>query len=136
MSIIIFILILSLLILVHEMGHFLVAKKNGVLVEEFGFGYPPRLFGFKIGETFYSLNLIPLGGFVKLYGEEYQEKITSDLKKRSFVSKKPWQKILVIVAGIIGNFLLGWVLISYLFIVRDSNLTMRFGHSEGKRYGH
>ncbi|PIV09191.1 hypothetical protein COS51_04390 [Candidatus Roizmanbacteria bacterium CG03_land_8_20_14_0_80_36_21] len=116
MAIIIFILILTSLVLVHELGHFIAAKRNGILVEEFGFGYPPRIFGIKIGETLYSLNLIPLGGFVKLYGEEYQEKLNKKIKNRSFVSKKPLQKTLVIVAGIIGNFLLGWVLISYLFI--------------------
>jgi len=115
MPIIIFILILSLLVLVHELGHYFVAKKNGILIEEFGFGYPPRLLSIKFGETIYSLNLIPIGGFVKVYGEEYQEKIHPRLKNRSFTSKKPWQKILVLLAGITGNFLLGWVLISYLF---------------------
>ncbi len=115
MSIIIFILILSLLVIVHELGHFLAAKKQGILIEEFGFGYPPRLLSIKIKGTIYSLNLIPLGGFVKVYGEEYQEKINPKLKSKSFSSKKPWQKSLVLVAGIIGNFLLGWILISYLF---------------------
>jgi regulator of sigma E protease len=115
MSIIIFLLILSLLVLVHEFGHFFAAKKQGILVEEFGFGYPPRLLSIKIGETIYSLNLIPLGGFVKVYGEEYQEKISKKLSARSFSHKKPWQKALVLVAGILGNFFLGWLLISYLF---------------------
>lgn len=99
-------------------------KKNGILVEEFGIGFPPRLFGIKTKETLYSINLIPLGGFVKLYGEEYEEisqksKVKSQkskkLKSKAFVYKNPWQKILVIIAGVIGNFLLGWVLISYLF---------------------
>lgn len=118
MEIITFILILALLVLVHEFGHFIAAKKNGVRVEEFGFGFPPRLFGIKKGETLYSINLIPLGGFVKLYGEEYHEegkKPDKKLKNRAFVYKKPWQKSVIIVAGIVGNFLLGWVLISYLF---------------------
>ena len=76
MSILIFILILGILVLVHEFGHFIAAKKKGVLVEEFGFGFPPRIFGKKFGETIYSINLIPFGGFVKLFGEEYH-----DLKK-------------------------------------------------------
>jgi len=115
MSIIIFILILAVLVLVHEFGHYITAKKNGILVEEFGFGYPPRLFSIKIKDTVYSINLIPLGGFVKVYGEEYHEKINPKLKKMSFSTKKPYQKALVLVAGIIGNFILGWVLISYLF---------------------
>src|SRR3989338_561488 len=69
-TIIIFILILGLLVFVHELGHFLVAKKTGMQVEEFGFGFPPRMFGIKKGETTYSINWIPFGGFVKIYGED------------------------------------------------------------------
>lgn len=117
MTIIAFIIILAILVIVHEFGHFIVAKKSGVLVEEFGFGFPPRLFGIKKGETLYSINLLPLGGFVKVYGEEYHEdgKLNPKLKNRAFVYKKPWQKALIILAGIVGNFLLGWVLISFLF---------------------
>ncbi|MBI3619529.1 site-2 protease family protein [Candidatus Roizmanbacteria bacterium] len=117
MAILIFFLILAILVLIHEFGHFITAKKNGVLVEEFGFGFPPRLFAFKRGETTYSINLIPLGGFVKLYGEEYNEleKTVKGPLERAFVNKQSWQKALIIVAGVIGNFILGWVLISYLF---------------------
>src|SRR3989344_650983 len=123
MSIIVFIIILGILVLVHEFGHFIAAKKNGVKVEEFGFGFPPRIFGKKIGETIYSINLFPIGGFVKLYGEEYHELdktkslpiATSSLKDRAFVYKKPWQKASIILAGVIGNFLLGWLVISFLF---------------------
>lgn len=118
MEIVVFVLILALLVIVHEFGHFLAAKKNGVKVEEFGFGFPPRLFGIKKGETLYSVNLIPLGGFVKVYGEEYHEtdkKLYKKLRDRAFVYKKPWQKSVIIIAGILGNFLLGWVLISFLF---------------------
>lgn len=112
MYIVVFIIILAVLVLIHELGHFLAAKKNGILVEEFGFGFPPRLFGFKKGETLYSINLLPIGGFVKLYGEEYHE---GESSKRAFVSKTPAQKAFVIIAGVIGNFLLAWVLITYLF---------------------
>lgn len=117
MSIIVFILILALLVLVHEFGHFIAAKKQGVRVEEFGIGFPPRLTSIKHGETRYSINALPIGGFVKLYGEEYAEldRKNSKLQSKAFVHKKPWQKTLIIVAGVIGNFLLGWVLISYLF---------------------
>jgi regulator of sigma E protease len=119
MSIIIFILILGIVVLIHEFGHFIAAKKNGVLVEEFGFGFPPRLGGIKIGETLYSINLFPIGGFVKLFGEEYaqinQSVINTKKLNRSFVHKKPWQKIVIISAGVVGNFILGWFLISYVF---------------------
>jgi len=117
MTIILFVAILSLLILIHEFGHFIVAKKNGIFVEEFGLGLPPRLFGFKIGETMYSLNLLPIGGFVKVLGEEEAEKknIPSNLIGRTFYSKSSRVKASVVVAGVVCNFLLGWLLISYLF---------------------
>lgn len=102
LTIIAFILILGLLIFVHELGHFLVAKKMGVKVEEFGFGYPPRIFGKKIRGTIYSLNWIPFGGFVKIFGEDgkYRE------KRNSFSAKKVWQRALMLVAGVVMNFLL------------------------------
>ncbi len=115
MSIIVFILILAVLILIHEFGHFIAAKKQGVRVDEFGFGLPPRLFGIKIGETLYSINLIPFGGFVKLYGEEYHEIKKKTQSSRAFINKKPWQKAIIILAGVAGNFILGWFLISFLF---------------------
>ncbi len=115
MSVIIFLIILSLLVVVHELGHFIAAKKQNILVEEFGIGYPPRIFGFKFKETIYSINLIPLGGFVKVYGEELGEKINLKFKKKSFSYKKPWQRAIVLVAGVFGNFILGWLLFSYLF---------------------
>lgn len=119
MHIVVFIIILAILVLVHELGHFIAAKKNGIKVEEFGFGFPPRVWGFKKGETLYSINLLPIGGFVKLYGEEYHEedgtKVDPKLKNRAFVNKKPWQKAIVIVAGVLMNFALAWVLITYLF---------------------
>lgn len=70
LTIIVFLLILSVLVLVHEAGHFIVAKLLKIKVEEFGFGLPPKVFGIKFGETLYSLNLLPIGGFVKLYGED------------------------------------------------------------------
>lgn len=115
MSILVFIIILAILVLVHELGHFLAAKKSGVLVEEFGFGFPPRIFSITWNKTIYSINLIPLGGFVKVYGEEYKEKVNAQLKTQAFSYKKPHLKAFIIIAGVIGNFLLGWILISYLF---------------------
>jgi len=96
------------------------AKKMGVKVEEFGIGLPPKLFGIKKGETLYTVNLLPIGGFVKLYGEEYNEiedskgKSRLALTNRTFVNKKPWQKTLIVLGGVIGNFLLGWFIFSYL----------------------
>jgi len=115
----IFFIMLSVLVLVHEFGHFIAAKKNNIYVEEFGFGLPPRIFGVKKGETMYSVNFLPFGGFVKLLGEEEAEltkkPIPETLKKRTFAGKSHFTKLFVIVAGVLANFLLGWVVISYLF---------------------
>jgi len=72
MSIILFLIVLAVLILSHELGHFIVAKKSGVRVDEFGFGFPPKIAKFKKGETAYSLNLIPFGGYVRTAGEDFE----------------------------------------------------------------
>ncbi|MBI4117131.1 MAG: RIP metalloprotease RseP [Parcubacteria group bacterium] len=106
---IIFIIVLGVLVLVHEAGHFYVAKKAGMKVEEFGFGFPPRLFGIKRGETVYSINLIPFGGFVKIYGEDGEDRGNS----RSFASKPAGRRAQVIVAGVLMNFLLAAVLLGF-----------------------
>jgi len=108
-----FIIILSVLIFVHELGHFLTAKKFGIKVEEFGFGFPPKIFGIKRGETVYSLNLLPFGGFVKIFGEDGQEKQS----KRSFGSKKIWQRASVLLAGPAMNLLLAILLLSLGFMI-------------------
>jgi len=108
LTIIIFIIILGVLVFVHELGHFLVAKRNGVRVEEFGFGFPPRIFGVKRGETIYSINAIPLGGFVKILGEDGQEKNDP----RSFSAKKIWRRALILVAGVSMNIIFAIFLLS------------------------
>lgn len=122
-TVIVFLVILSLLVLVHESGHFFVAKKMGIKVEEFGFGFPPRLFGKKIGETIYSINWLPIGGFVKLYGEDEagggkirisKSEIRND-RNRAFFAKSAWQRAVVIVAGVIMNAVLAAV-IFYVFL--------------------
>ena len=107
MSIILFLIVLAVLILSHELGHFIVAKKSGVRVDEFGFGFPPKIAKFKKGETIYSLNLIPFGGFVKIHGEEGQE--AND--PRSFASKSVWTRALIVSTGVIFNVALAWILI-------------------------
>lgn len=120
-SLILFILILSFLVLIHEFGHFIAAKKNGIKVEEFAIGFPPRLFAIKRGETTYTINIFPLGGFVKLFGEEYQEikdkiQVPNSNQKnnelsRAFAFKKPYQKAMVVVAGICMNLAFGVLLL-------------------------
>ncbi len=95
----------SLLVFVHELGHFLLAKRNGVGVEEFGFGFPPRVFGKKVGETIYSINLLPLGGFVRLTGED-----AADRSPRSFGGASTWAKSKILLAGVVMNLLTAFVL--------------------------
>lgn len=151
MNIIIFLIILVVLVVSHEFGHFIVAKKAGMRVDEFSFGFPPKLFGIKRGETSYNFNLLPLGGYVKIYGEngdveeEKDEKIVKEIRveeiitetidkdgevsiteteeikenikidndrSRSFVNKPKYKQALVLVAGIVMNLLVAWVLLS------------------------
>ena len=117
MAIIIFIIILLVLVLVHEFGHFFTAKRFGIRVDEFGFGFPPRLFARKYGETEYSLNLLPIGGFVKIFGEDPNDENTNGPdKKRSFIHKPKWQQAIVLFAGVFANFLLAWLLFSIGFM--------------------
>lgn len=112
-SILAFIIVLSVIVLVHEAGHFFVAKKMGVKVEEFGFGIPPKIFGKKIGETVYSINLLPFGGFVKLHGESSEEEITDS--NRAFLTKSKKARILILSAGVIMNFLLAVIAFSIVY---------------------
>ncbi len=133
-TILLFVIILGLLVFVHEFGHFIVAKKMGVGVEEFGFGFPPRMIGvYKVGKklhwvfkktpsfdesiagamkrTIYSLNWIPLGGFVKIKGEEGGSRTEAD----SFASKAIWKRIVIVAAGVTMNLILAAVILSVGF---------------------
>lgn len=134
MTILIFLLILSVLVIIHELGHFLVAKKFGIKVEEFSIGFPPRVWSKKIGETLYSINALPIGGFVKLYGEDEagagrvnipkkQLKLkTSDVwndDKKAFISRPVWQRAAVVIAGVVMNTLLA-IIIFYIFLAMSN----------------
>src|SRR6266704_1281301 len=99
MTIIIFIIILAILILVHEFGHFIVAKKSGIRVLEFGLGFPPKIWSKKWHDTLYTLNAIPFGGFVKIFGEDsHHETISEENKPVSFIYKPKWIQAMVLVA--------------------------------------
>jgi len=113
-TVLIFIIVLAILVLVHELGHFLTAKKMGMGIEEFGIGFPPRIWAKKgkDGVT-YSFNLLPLGGFVKIKGEDGENKNDPD----SFSNKKIWQRLLVVIAGVVMNILLCAVLLSVGFLI-------------------
>lgn len=118
MSILLFIIILAILVLVHELGHFVAAKRAGIRVDEFGIGFPPRLWKKKIGETVYSLNLFPVGGFVKIFGENPDdESLKGHDSKRSLIHKPKLVQAWVLIAGITFNILFAWVLVSLGFMV-------------------
>ncbi|HEX2173124.1 MAG TPA: M50 family metallopeptidase [Dehalococcoidia bacterium] len=101
-----FVAVLLVLVMVHELGHFVTAKRAGIKVLEFGFGFPPRLFGLKRGETEYTVNLLPLGGFVKMLGEE------DPSDPRSFAAQPAWVRIVVLAAGATMNAVLAIALFS------------------------
>ncbi|MCL4382976.1 MAG: RIP metalloprotease [Patescibacteria group bacterium] len=119
LTFIVFLAVLSLLVLVHELGHFLMAKKLGIKIEEFGFGLPPRIFGVKRGETVYSINWLPIGGFVKLYGEDeagtHNPELLASKQNKAFFAKSKKARALVLVSGVTMNFLLAILVISYIF---------------------
>lgn len=106
MTIFIAILTIGVLVILHELGHFFAAKKFGVKVEEFGVGLPPRLFGRKYGETIYSVNALPIGGFVRMEGEE---KRSDD--PRSFSQKSLWRRFLIVGAGVF----VFWIIAVFIF---------------------
>lgn len=132
LTILIFVLVLGVLVFVHELGHFMVARMNGIKADEFGFGFPPRLAGIVKDDatgryrlvwgnvsvssphTVYSINWIPLGGFVKIKGEDRG----SHLEERdSFAGRGAWTRIKVLGAGVVMNFLLAWVLFSIVLML-------------------
>ncbi|EKE18698.1 MAG: membrane-associated zinc metalloprotease [uncultured bacterium] len=130
LTLIVFLIILGVLVFVHELGHFVVARRNGIKAEEFGFGFPPRAAGcyfdekakkwkFVLGNkhiesknTIYSLNWFPLGGFVRIKGEDGEGK-----DKDSFATKSAWVRIKVLAAGVTMNFILAWILFSFLLML-------------------
>lgn len=112
-AIIVFVLVLGILILVHELGHFIAAKKAGCDVQEFGIGFPPRLFTIKRGGTTYSFNLLPIGGFVKIKGEDGGDKDDPG----SFASKGAFAKSVIILAGVLMNIVLAYVFISIVLFI-------------------
>lgn len=120
MSILIFIAVLFVLILVHEWGHYIVAKKTGMRVDEFGIGLPPKLFGIKKGETEYTLNALPIGGFVRIWGENFSEDgtaIESQENSRAFGARPKWAQALVLIAGVTMNILFAWFLFTLTFMI-------------------
>lgn len=109
----IFLVVLILLVVVHEIGHFLAAKISGVWVEEFGFGLPPKVWGKKIGDTLYTINALPLGGFVRLHGEDGGEGLR--YPKRAYANKPKLLRAFIVGSGVIFNFLMAVLLFSTVY---------------------
>ncbi len=124
---ILLIVILGVLIFVHELGHFLIAKKNGIRVDEFAIGFPPRLWSFDKNGTKYSINLIPFGGFVKIFGENVDEEALDPNRKDSFLNKSKFTQASVLFGGVLFNVIFAYILISislmagFPSIVTDGN---------------
>lgn len=129
MSLFIFILILVALIWVHELGHFAAAKLFRIRVDEFAIGFPPRLFRLRLGETDYTFNLLLIGGFVKIYGEDPSSSAEATQDKRALSSRSRGVQALVVAAGITMNLLFAWVLLSagYMYGLPTSAAHEGFG---------
>jgi len=118
-NILLFLLVVSILTFVHELGHFIAAKAIGAMVFEFSLGFGPKLFSKKIGETMYSIRALPFGGYVKILGDgDLEEKVTKEDEKKNLNKKPKWQRIIVMLAGVTMNILLS---ISIYYIVLAAN---------------
>lgn len=120
---IIFLLVLSVLVFVHELGHFLLSKLFKVRVDEFALGFPPRIFSFKRGETTYALNALPLGGYVKIHGENPED---GDNKKdnRNFQNISWVKQVIILSAGVFFNLLFAWILMSLTLLIGTSKVAL------------
>ncbi len=121
-NLIVFILVLSVIIAIHEFGHFLLAKKTGVYVYEFAIGMGPKLWSTKKGETVYSIRAIPIGGYCQLAGEDLDEDDSMKVpKKRRLQNKSAWERFLIMVFGPLNNFILAVVLLLFIALIWGGN---------------
>ncbi len=116
---IIFLIVLSILVFIHELGHFLFAKLFKVRVDEFAIGFPPKIFSFKKGETTYALNMVPLGGYVKIHGENPDD-VVDPQDSRNFQNISWWKQVIVLVAGVTFNVIFAWILLSMSLMIGTS----------------
>jgi len=112
--IIVFLITLTVLVFVHELGHFLMAKLFGIRVDEFAIGFPPKIYSKKVGETRYAINLIPFGGYVKIWGEDPEEGVVmSEREQKRNLSFAPrWKQAIILLSGIFFNIIFAWIFIS------------------------
>lgn len=125
MSLVYFLIVLSILVLIHEFGHFIVAKKTGVRVEKFSFGFGPKIFSLKKGGTEYLISAIPLGGYVKMAGDEPGEALKGE--RWEFLSRKISERFNIIFAGPLLNYLLAFFIFSVIFMFGSPTLTTEVG---------
>lgn len=125
LSTISFIAVLSILVIVHEFGHFIIAKKTGVRVEKFSIGFGPELFGITKGGTRYLISLIPLGGYLKMSGESEEEPLKGD--KTEYLSKTIGERAGIIFAGPLLNYILAFLIFSSVFVMGYPTLTSKIG---------
>ena len=116
-TVISFIVVLGVLIFIHELGHFAVAKWRGVGVEKFSLGFGPKIFGIKRGETEYLISVLPLGGYVKMVGEAPGEEVPEDEKNKSFASKSVYTRAAIVAAGPVMNLILAAFLLPVIFML-------------------
>ncbi len=127
LTIITFVIILSLLVFVHEFGHFIVAKKTGIKVLEFAFGFPPRIWSKKVGETTYAINAFPIGGYVKMLGE-----VEKSSHPRAFENQSRGVRFSVSIAGVVMNLFLAWFILSLGFVIGMSPVVSDYRTIPGK----
>lgn len=125
LSLVSFLAVLSVLVLVHEFGHFIVAKRAGIRVEKFSFGFGPKLFGVRRGETEYIVSAIPLGGYVKMSGDEPNESLKGE--REEFLSRSVFTRFAVIVAGPALNYVLAFCIFSVIFMFGSPTMTTEVG---------
>ncbi|MCY1076456.1 RIP metalloprotease RseP [Archangium lansingense] len=123
-----FIILLGVLITVHELGHFLVAKACGVKVIRFSIGFGPKLFGFTKGETEYQVALLPLGGYVKMAGDSPHEELSPEDAKRGFLNAAPWKRALIVVAGPVFNLVFPVLIYFVVFFGPHEATSTRVGY--------
>lgn len=127
MTVIIFLIVLAVLVFVHELGHFLFAKWSGIRVDAFALGFGPKLFSWTKGETTYRLNLIPFGGYVKIFGENPDDKsLNGPDSARSFVHKNRFRQVAVLFAGVLFNFVFAWLIYVSVFTTGITVSTQEF----------
>jgi len=125
LSLVSFIVVLSVLVIVHEFGHFIVAKKMGVRVEKFSIGFGPEIAGITKGETRYSISIVPLGGYVKLAGETSLEGAKGE--RWEYLSRTVGEKMRIIFAGPLLNYILAFLIFSFVFMAGSPTLTSKIG---------